>query len=103
MLAWNKATKILNQDTPSLIEQYHVGDWFGEQLDRPLSELCGMLNNEDGYYFDEVNPVEKQCFNVLKSHISGVHDTIGDQLRLYQHIKEANILFNRETLLFEGL
>jgi hypothetical protein len=103
MLAWNKATGILDQDTPSLIERYHVDDWFGKQLDRPLSELCGMLDNEDGYYFDEVNPVEKQCWNVLESHLSSACGTVGDQLGLYQHIKEANILFNRETLLFEGL
>jgi hypothetical protein len=51
---------------------------------------------------DEVNPIEKRCWDILRFHASNARATVGDQLRLYQHIKRENILFNKETLLFEG-
>jgi hypothetical protein len=103
MLNQTKLYNDLVQNTPTLIEQYHIDDWINGQMQELLFELDELFSAEWGYYFDEVGPMEKKCWDILWGHASNARATVRDQLRLYQHIIRGNIQFNKETLSFEGL
>lgn len=85
ILDFGKFEEMLDTGTLRLIDQYSVADWFGRDIVYPLNELRDELHS-----WEDIQTIEKECWNVLLNHITNARQTVETQLRLYQQIKRRN-------------
>jgi hypothetical protein len=85
MLDFGRFKKMLDTGTLRLIDQYGVADWFGRDIVHLLDELRNELHS-----WEDIQTIEKECWNVLLNHIGNARQTVETQLRLYQQIQRGN-------------
>jgi hypothetical protein len=90
MLDWKETKRLLDFNTLELIEQYDVCDWFGSRMEELLFELNEIFSAER-YYYDDVHPIEKECWDILMRHVNNAKYIVEKQLKLYQQIERGNI------------